>query len=142
MPGIPFSPPRGNRRSWSVSPGRKARLTIPPVDKESISGISGEFEETMANGTNPGEKKHLLRRVVKKVLIHDRRTIEVRSCLPNRASVRTADYLAPRRGRLSNFPRNEGPGFSRPVGKNSAHLHDVAPDSHTDVNAAGLVIAT
>jgi hypothetical protein len=32
---------------------RKARLTIPPVDKEMLSGILSEFEETMANGTNP-----------------------------------------------------------------------------------------
>ncbi|MCL5884717.1 MAG: hypothetical protein M1377_05170, partial [Deltaproteobacteria bacterium] len=73
---------------------RKARLTIPPVDKEMLSGILSEFEETIANGTNP-QKKHLLRRVVKKVLIHDRRTIEVWYCLPNRAPVRTVEYLAP-----------------------------------------------
>ncbi|HEX8044041.1 hypothetical protein [Candidatus Deferrimicrobium sp.] len=79
------------RRKLAV---RKARLTIPPVDKEMLSGILSEFEETMANGTNP-QKKHLLRRVVKKVLIHDRRTIEVWYCLPNRASVRTAGHLAP-----------------------------------------------
>jgi len=76
---------------------RKGRLTIPPVDKEMLEGILSEFDETMAAGTNP-QKKHLLRRVVKKVLIHDRRTIEVWYCLPKRASVRTADYLAPRAG--------------------------------------------
>jgi hypothetical protein len=60
-----------------------------------LEGILSELDETMAKGANP-QNKHLLRRVVKKVLIHDRRTIEVWYCLPNKASVRTADYLAPR----------------------------------------------
>ncbi len=73
---------------------RQTRLTIPPVDQEMLKEILSEFDETMANGTNP-QKKHLLRRMVKKVLIHDRRTIEVWYCLPKRTSVRTADYLAP-----------------------------------------------
>jgi hypothetical protein len=45
------------------------------------------------------KKKHLLRRMVKKVLNHDRRKIEVWYCLPNQASVRTADYLVPDRSR-------------------------------------------
>jgi len=40
--------------------------------------------------------------VVKKVLIHDRRTIEVWYCLPKKASVRTADYLAPQMCRSTN----------------------------------------
>lgn len=78
-----------------------------------LSGILSESEETMANGTNP-QKKHLIRRVGKKVLIHDRRTIEVWYCLPYRASVRTAEYLAPRRGRISNFCRSVSLNVSNP----------------------------
>jgi len=54
-------------------------------------------EKVMAEGPNP-KKKHLLHQLVKKVRIHDRRTIEVWYCLPKRASVRTADYLAPHVG--------------------------------------------
>jgi len=41
--------------------------------------------------------------MVKKVLIHDRRTVEVWYGLPNQASVRTPGHLAPRRGLISNF---------------------------------------
>ncbi len=51
-------------------------------------------EKVMAEGPNP-KKKHLLRHMVKKVLIHDRRTIEVWYGLPNQASDRTAGHLAP-----------------------------------------------
>jgi hypothetical protein len=51
---------------------------------------AGEFAE----GPNP-KKKHLLHRLVKKVLIYDRRTIEIWYGLPNQASVRTPAHLAP-----------------------------------------------
>lgn len=61
---------------------RQSRLAIPPVDKEMLSGILSEFEEKMANGTNP-QKKHLLHQLVKKVLIHSRQTIEIWYMLPN-----------------------------------------------------------
>ena len=47
-------------------------------------------------------KKDLLRRMVKKVLIHDKRTIEIWYALPNPASVRAPEYLAPRGERCSN----------------------------------------
>ncbi|HEX2720627.1 MAG TPA: hypothetical protein VHM71_06725 [Candidatus Deferrimicrobium sp.] len=39
-------------------------------------------EQVIAAGTIP-QKKHLLRQMVKKVLIHDRRTIEIWYGLPN-----------------------------------------------------------
>jgi len=51
----------------------------------------------MAEGTNP-QKKDLLRRLVKKVLVHDRRTVEVWYGLPNQTSVRTPGNMAPRAG--------------------------------------------
>jgi hypothetical protein len=58
------------------------------------SRLLADFEETMEKGTNQ-KKKHLLRQLVKKVLIHDRRTVEVWYGLPNRASVSTPGHLAP-----------------------------------------------
>jgi hypothetical protein len=35
------------------SEARRERPELPPVDKEMLSGILSEFEETIANGTNP-----------------------------------------------------------------------------------------
>lgn len=43
---------------------------------------SSNFEQVIAEGPN-AQKKDLLRRLVKKVLIHDRRTVEVWYALPN-----------------------------------------------------------
>ncbi|MCD6416386.1 MAG: recombinase family protein [Planctomycetes bacterium] len=76
---------------------RRKRLELSSLDKEAIARMLEEFEEVMAAGTNP-QKKHLLQSIVKKVLIHDRRTVEVWYGLPNSPSVRTPEYLAPRRG--------------------------------------------
>jgi len=58
--------------------------------------IRGDLE-----GTNP-QQKDLLRRLVKKVLVHDKRTIEIWYALPNQALVRTQGNLAPHSGRVSN----------------------------------------
>jgi urate oxidase len=44
--------------------------------------VNGNFQEVMAEGPNP-KKKHLLHRLVKKVLIHSRQTIEIWYALPN-----------------------------------------------------------
>ena len=55
----------------------------------------------MAEGTNP-QKKHLLRRLVKKVLVHDRRTVEVWYGLPNSSQVSRPGNLAPRMSRSTN----------------------------------------
>ena len=73
---------------------RRERLELPAIEREMLSRLVDKFEEVLAEGTNP-QKKHLLRHMVKKVLIHDRRTIEVWYGLPNQASVRTAGHLAP-----------------------------------------------
>jgi hypothetical protein len=61
---------------------RRERLEIPPIDRKLLSRLMDEFEETMEKGPNP-KKKHLLHRLVKKVLIYDRRTIEIWYGLPN-----------------------------------------------------------
>ena len=62
-----------------------------------VAKMVDEIGETMASGTPP-QKKHLLQRVVKKVLVHDRRTVEVWYGLPDSPSVRAPEYLAPRPG--------------------------------------------
>jgi len=43
---------------------RRKRLELPELDRELLAGLVAEFEEVMAEGTNP-QKKHLLQRVVK-----------------------------------------------------------------------------
>lgn len=67
---------------------RRKRLDLPEVDRALLLAVVDEFEKVMAEGTNP-QKKDLLRRLVKKVLVHDRRTTEVWYGLPNQPSVRT-----------------------------------------------------
>src|SRR3990170_4701018 len=76
---------------------RRERLELPAIDREMLSRLVDKFEEVLAEGTNP-QKKHLLRQMVKKVLIHDRHTVEVWYGLPYQASVRTPGHLAPRAG--------------------------------------------
>ena len=78
--------------------GRRKRLALPAIDKEMLSDLVANFEEVMAEGTNP-QKKHLLRRLVKKVLVHDRRTVEVWYGVPNTPSIRIPGNLARRRHR-------------------------------------------
>ena len=74
---------------------RRERLDLPALDRELLTKMLDEIEETMLSGTNP-QKKHLLQRVVKKVLVHDRSTVEVWYGLPNSPSVRRPEELAPR----------------------------------------------
>ena len=62
---------------------RRQRLDLPAIDREMLASVVGEFEKVMAAGTT-AQRKDLLHRVVKKVLIRDRRTVEVWYALPNR----------------------------------------------------------
>jgi site-specific DNA recombinase len=62
---------------------RRRKLELPAIDQEMLSGLVARLEEVMAEGTK-AQRKDLLRRMVKKVLIHDRRTIEIWYALPNR----------------------------------------------------------
>jgi hypothetical protein len=59
-----------------------------------LSGLLDKLEEVTAGGTNP-QQKDLLHRLVKKVLVHDRRTVEIWYASPNQASVSTSAHLAP-----------------------------------------------
>ena len=61
---------------------RREMLELRAIDREMLAGIVEKFEQVMAEGPNP-QKKHLLRRLVKKVLVTDRRTVEVWYGLPN-----------------------------------------------------------
>ena len=63
---------------------RGERLELPAIDSEMLTRLIDDFERVMAEGPNP-KKKDLLRRLVKKVLVHRRRTIEIWYALPNPA---------------------------------------------------------
>jgi len=67
------------------------------IDKERLSGPVDDFEGLMAEGTNP-RKRHLLRCLVKKVLVHDRLTVEVWYGLLNSSQVSRLQNLAPQGG--------------------------------------------
>jgi hypothetical protein len=60
---------------------RRQQLELPALDRAAVAALMDDFEQVMAAGTNP-QKKHLLRQVVKKVLVHDRLTVEVWYGLP------------------------------------------------------------
>lgn len=55
---------------------RRNRLELPAIDLEMVTSFVENLEQLIAAGTNP-KKKHLLRLLVKKVLVHDRHTVEV-----------------------------------------------------------------
>lgn len=61
---------------------RRERMELPAIDREMLAALVDNFEQVLAEGAN-AQKKDLLRRMVKKVLIHDRRTVEVWYGLPN-----------------------------------------------------------
>ena len=61
---------------------RRERLELPAADREMLASLVENFERVMAEGPAP-EKKHLLHRLVKEVLVQDRRTVEVWYGLPN-----------------------------------------------------------
>jgi len=61
-------------------------LELPAIDRQMLSSLVDEFEKVMAAGTN-AQRKDLLHRVVKKVLIRDRHTVEVWYALPNRGAI-------------------------------------------------------
>ena len=61
---------------------RRERLELPAIDREMLASIVDNFEKVMAEGPNP-KKKHLLHLLVKKVLIHSRKTVEIWYVLPN-----------------------------------------------------------
>jgi hypothetical protein len=69
---------------------RRERLELPAIDRQVLSSLVDEFERVMAAGTN-AQRKDLLHRVVKKVLIRDRHTVEVWYALPNRGEIESCN---------------------------------------------------
>ena len=55
---------------------RRARMELPSIDQMMLTLIVDNFDQLIAAGSNQ-QKKHLLRQIVKKVLVHDRNMIEV-----------------------------------------------------------------
>ena len=66
---------------------RRVRLELPAIDREMLASLVDNFEKVMAEGPNP-KKKHLLHLLVKKVLIHSRKTVEIWYVLPKFSAVR------------------------------------------------------
>ncbi|MBI4443270.1 MAG: hypothetical protein HY649_07840 [Acidobacteria bacterium] len=61
---------------------RRERLELPAIDRDMLAALVDNFKQVMADAPNR-KKNELLRRLVKKVVVHDRRTIEVWYGLPN-----------------------------------------------------------
>jgi hypothetical protein len=66
------------------------------------------FEKVLAEGPNP-KKKHLLHRLVKKVLIHSRETIEVWYALSNTRRFADCNIWLPECNRLRTRPGRAEP---------------------------------
>jgi len=81
---------------------------VPRTHHESKAGESAE-------GPNP-KKKHLLHRLMKKVLIHSRQTIEIRYMLPNTRRFADCNLRLPKCAGLltARWIRRSGPGSSIP----------------------------
>ncbi len=94
---------------------RRKRLELPAIDREMLVALVDNFERVMAESPNP-QKKHLLHRLVKKVLVHDRRTLEVWYALPNRRGFEDWNKWLPE--------RNLGAYLTRSTSQNKR-----APDS-------------
>lgn len=55
---------------------RRERLELPAINRDMMASLVDNFEQVMAEAPNP-QKKERLRRLVKKVVVYNRRTIEV-----------------------------------------------------------------
>ena len=76
---------------------RRERLSLPELDREFLRKTLADFEEVLPTAEN-AKKKHLLRQLVKKVLVHSRDTVEVWYGLPGPDPARIAGIMAPRVG--------------------------------------------
>ena len=79
---------------------RRKRLDLPAIDQAMLSGLLEYIQKEITSGTNL-QQKQLIKRLVKKVVVHDRKTIEVWYGLPNRAGSNTGTYGSP--GRIRTF---------------------------------------
>jgi len=77
-------------------------LSLPELDREFLRKTLADFEDVLASAEN-AKKKHLLRQLVKKVLVHSRDTVEVWYGLPGPDPARIAGIMAPRKQPLSEL---------------------------------------
>jgi hypothetical protein len=69
-----------------------------------LKGLVDNFEKIMVEGPNP-RKKDILRRLVKRIVVHDRRTVEVWYGLPNRGGgASTVTIGSPNCGQIRTSP--------------------------------------
>ncbi len=76
---------------------RRERLELPAIDKEMLTSLLANFEKVMAAGTN-AQRKDLLQRIVKKVVVHGRSKVEIWYGIPNQETVCNLERKAPRVG--------------------------------------------
>ena len=82
---------------------RRERLELSAIDRETLASLVDNFENVMAEGPNP-KKKHLLHLLVKKVLIHSRKTVEIWYVLPNSQRFANCTIWLPICNRLRTHP--------------------------------------
>jgi hypothetical protein len=101
---------------------RRQQLELPALDRAAVAALIDDFEQVMAAGTNP-QKKHLLHQVVKKVLVHDRLTVEVWYGLPYPSRLADSHIWLPKQDSnlhpaVNSSSENDGPSSSRRLGGN------------------------
>lgn len=83
---------------------RRERLELPVIDREMLTTLVDNFDKVITTGPN-AQKKDLLRRMVKKILIHDRKTVEVWYGLPNTRGFEDWNKNLPESGAHGNSSR-------------------------------------
>lgn len=73
---------------------RRETLELPAIDRQMLASLLDQFDKVLATGTGD-QRKDLLHRLVKKVLVHDRRTVEVWYALPNRGDLAISNTWLP-----------------------------------------------
>jgi hypothetical protein len=74
---------------------RRQRLELPALDHATLSALVDNFENVMAEGTNP-QRKHLVQRLVGRVLVHDKEKVEVWYKLPDSHGFENRNNWLPR----------------------------------------------
>jgi len=72
---------------------RRKQIELPAIDNEMLKNLVEHLDKVMADAPNP-QKKYLMKRLIKKVVVHDRRTVEIWYCLPNRDSFYRCGHMA------------------------------------------------
>jgi len=87
---------------------KRHNLDLPALKHDFLDQILNNLEKVVG-AVPPGQKKHLLHLLVKKVLVRDRRTAEIWYRLPQESPVRTLSDLVASMGQYANLVRRHGP---------------------------------